>query len=145
MEYTEQRLPVARLPKTAEIPAEIAGLRIPTDDWRLITSRHPNVLVEGPKTSTELLIKALGATLNEPTREWTSSVTTDAAATLVVRAVDTLNAHEQRRLLDCLNGSGGEKPRQVIASATTSLFPLIERGLFLSDLYYKLNTVRLEV
>jgi DNA-binding NtrC family response regulator len=62
---------------------------------------------------------------------------------LIVDEVAELDANDQRFLLGWLNGPGGRT--QVISLTSQPLFPLVERGLFLADLYYRLNIVRPEV
>jgi DNA-binding NtrC family response regulator len=52
--------------------------------------------------------------------------------------VDELVDTDQRRLLDWLGDAVAVK---VISTATASLQPRIERGVFLDSLYYRLNTI----
>lgn len=127
--------------------AELAALNVSPKDWLVIVTARPNVLVEGPERSTELLIQALAAEVNEPTYEWNLPWPKNGGAIVIVRAVDTLNDTEQRQLLDRLNASSGDKfpLRQVIAASARPLFPLIQQGLFREDLYYRLNVVHLEI
>jgi hypothetical protein len=130
-----------------DAPAELAGLRVPPQEWRAIVTVRPNVLTEGPDSSTERLIRAITDTLRGPVSEWDSvSQGQEPASTLIVRHVDLLNAAEQRRLLDYLTAEGSHvRVRQVIATSTRPLYALVESGLLSSDLYYRLNTIRLEL
>jgi hypothetical protein len=130
-----------------ETPIELAGLPVPSQEWHAIVTLGPNVLVEGPEFSAEILIQAVTASLQGPVYEWGSSAPVqEPGATLIVRRVDLLNAEEHRRLLDYLNTEGAEtRVRQVIATSTQSLYALVESGLFDADLYYRLNTIRLEL
>jgi hypothetical protein len=115
-------------------------------DWFVIVSARPNVLVEGPERSTELLIQALAAAVHETMYDWNEAWPKDGLATVIVRAVDTLSDEDQRQVLDLLNDSGnGSPPRQVVTTCARPLFPLIHQGLFREDLSYRLNVVHLKI
>jgi hypothetical protein len=112
----------------------------------VIVSARPNVLVEGPERSTELLIQALATAVHETMYDWSQPWPKDGRATVIVRAVDALNDEEQRQVLDLLNDSGnGFPPRQVITTSARPLFPMVHQGLFREDLYYRLNVVHLKI
>ena len=126
--------------------AGLGALDVSPQDWFVIVSARPNVLVEGPEHSTELLIQALSSAVHEPMYDWSQPWPKDGRATVIVRAVDALNDEEQRQVLDLLNDSGnGSPPRQVITTSARSLFPLVHEGLFREDLYYRLNVVHLKI
>ena len=129
-----------------ETPAELDGLQVPPQEWRAIITVRPNVLAEGPDSSTERLIDAITSTLRGPVYEWDCvSCGQEPASTLIVRHVDLLNAADHRRLLDYLTAEGTQvRVRQVIATSTQPLYAMVESGLLSSDLYYRLNTIRLE-
>jgi transcriptional regulator of acetoin/glycerol metabolism len=58
---------------------------------------------------------------------------------VVLRDIDALDASSQVLLLDWLeNHAGG---RSIISTASASLLPLVEAGLFDRRLYYRVNTV----
>lgn len=59
--------------------------------------------------------------------------------TLILSDVDRLTGSDQVRLLTWLDRAAGRT--QVICTATRSLLPLLEAGSFVSALYYRLNTV----
>ena len=63
--------------------------------------------------------------------------------TVILRDVDTLCKAEQALLHDWLD----RKPDSVQTVATTQspLFPLVQEGLFESDLYYRLNVILLRL
>ena len=60
-------------------------------------------------------------------------------STVVVRDVDALTADEQRALLAWLDS--GESRTQVVSTASAPVLPLVEAGAFNDALYYRLNTV----
>jgi len=133
-------------PRSDTTHAELGALDVSPQDWFVIVSVRPNVLVEGPEHSTELLIHALATTVHETMYEWNQPWPKDGRATVIVRAVDALNDEEQRQVLDLLNDSGnGSPPRQVITTSARPLFPLVHEGLFREDLYYRLNVVHLKI
>ena len=126
--------------------AELGALDVSPQDWFVIVTARPNVLVEGPERSTELLIQALATAVHETMYDWNQPWPKDGRATVIVRAVDALNDEEQRQVLDLLNDSGnGSPPRQVITTSARPLFPLVHEGLFREDLYYRLNVVHLKI
>lgn len=129
-----------------ETPAEVLALRVPAFDWQLIVTARPNLLVEGPQESIECLVAALASVSPEPLWDWRQSPKGAAATTLLVQRIDALTVDEQRQLMDRMRGGEGQPvPRQVISTSATAVFPLVEKGLFREDLYYRLNSMRLEI
>jgi transcriptional regulator of acetoin/glycerol metabolism len=61
----------------------------------------------------------------------------------VIRNVDTLSAGEQKTLLEWLESATTRT--QVITTATAALTPLVEAGAFDETLYYRLNTVYIDL
>jgi hypothetical protein len=133
-------------PENDKTQAELGALDVSPQDWFVIVSSRPNVLVEGPEQSTELLIQALATAVRETMYDWNQPWPKDGRATVIVRAVDALSDEEQRQVLDLLNDSGnGFPPRQVVTTCTRPLFPLVHQGLCREDLYYRLNVVHLKI
>ena len=133
-------------PENDKTQAQLGALDVSPQDWFVIVSSRPNVLVEGPERSTELLIQALATAVHETMYDWNQPWPKDGRATVIVRAVDALSDEEQRQVLDLLNDSGnGVPPRQVVTTCARPLFPLVHQGLFREDLYYRLNVVHLKI
>ena len=63
--------------------------------------------------------------------------------TLILHEVGALTHDDQVRLLAWLDQSEGRT--RVVSTATASLFARVEAGLFFERLYYRLNTVSLNV
>ena len=63
--------------------------------------------------------------------------------TLILHEVGSLTHDDQVRLLAWLDQSAGRT--RVVSTASASLFARVEAGLFLERLYYRLNTVSLNV
>lgn len=73
-----------------------------------------------------------GVVLPEPT-----------GGTLIVLEVDRLDSDQQAQLLRWLNQR--QTPAQVVCTSCESLFRRVQAGHFLTDLYYRLNSVLLDV
>jgi transcriptional regulator of acetoin/glycerol metabolism len=54
-----------------------------------------------------------------------------------------LTLEEQRRLLEWLQETAGRT--RVVSTTSAPLLPLVEDGVFLDTLYYRLNTVYVEL
>ena len=140
-------------------PASRAILPTPPDDIRESTvvsteelqglrDRHPNVLIAGPSAALAAAISEIYPLLRPPV----TSVRIDrhavlhltlAPGTVILRNIAALNRVEQERLRDWLARMSATT--QVVATSTTPVFPLVERGAFLDSLYYRLNMTYFEV
>ena len=69
--------------------------------------------------------------------------TTSQCGTVVLRDVDALNEEEQIRLLRWMDSDTDR--RQVISTASESLLPLVATRAFNATLYYRLNTVYIDL
>jgi len=81
-----------------------------------------------------------------PVCYWTSDVplsTLGAERTVVIRDVATWCLDRQEALLTWL--SQPNRRPQIIATSSIKIFPLVTQGLFLEALYYRLNTILLDV
>jgi DNA-binding NtrC family response regulator len=63
--------------------------------------------------------------------------------TLILEDVAALSRDQQTALLQWLEDVG--RSVQIIATDTEPVFPLVEKGRFLDALYYRLNTVLLDL
>ena len=128
-----------------ETPAELSGLPVPSEEWRAIVALRPNILIEGAECDAERFIGAVTSASQSVAYDWDSLPTeAQTAATVIVRRVDLMSVDEQRQLLRTLDPEGA-RPRQVIATSARPLYPLVEAGRFPADLYYRLNTIRIEL
>jgi hypothetical protein len=62
---------------------------------------------------------------------------------VVLRDVDGLNQEEQRRLLQWLDSA--RYGRQIVSTASERLLPFVNAGTFSDALYYRLNTVYIDL
>ena len=114
------------------------------DDWQLLVSARPNTLLEGPHETTDAIVGEAMEWLAEPFGTWCGAPQAcDRPATLVVRSVSALDRDQQQALLAWLDAPGNRM--QVISTTTDPLYPLVSRGAFLANLYYRLNVLLLDV
>jgi hypothetical protein len=65
------------------------------------------------------------------------------ARTLILQDVGALTHADQHRLLDWLDRTAGRT--QVVSTTPASLWPRVQAGAFIDRLYYRLNTVCMDV
>jgi hypothetical protein len=108
-----------------------------------VTARA-NVLLEGPHEVTDAIVDEAMGWLAGPHATWAGAPPVSGRpATLVVRSVSALDPEQQRALLDWLDAPGDRI--QVISTTIDPLYPLVSRGAFLANLYYRLNVLLLDV
>jgi hypothetical protein len=113
-------------------------------DWQLLVTARPNTLLEGPHEATDAIVGEAMEWLAEPHATWTGAPPScDRPATLVVRSVSALDQEQQQALLAWLDAPGSRM--QVISTTDDPLYPLVSRGAFLANLYYRLNVLLLDV
>jgi hypothetical protein len=123
------------------------GMRWLPEDWRVLQHEHPNVMIVGPADRADAALSTVLAGMSNGVYWWTNDVplpSGDDARTVVIRDVTALTPELQRVLLSWTDDP--DRPsRQVVSTSTISLFPLVEHGRFLDGLYYRLNTVLLDL
>ena len=129
---------------TAELISErLATLDLPfaADDWRILHDTRANALVVGSPMTINAAVASLLPLLRQPLMTWEPSVLREpplpSTGTLVIQRVDSLNAVQQRCLLNHL--SSPTQDLRVISLASTPVYPLVKRGEFSAPLYYRLN------
>jgi hypothetical protein len=118
----------------------------PAPEWVVLRRWRPNVLIAGTFETTEAVVATLLPYLQPPVYCWTPDTSLPApqeVTTMLIRDVATLSLDQQQALLTWLD-QAGPGHAQVVSTAALSLFPLVERSMFLEALYYRLNTVRLD-
>jgi hypothetical protein len=66
-----------------------------------------------------------------------------SARTMILQDVGALTDADQRRLLDWLDQAAGRT--QVVSTTAVSLWPRVQAGAFADSLYYRLNTVCMDL
>jgi hypothetical protein len=117
-------------------------------DWRVLVTTHPNLLVVGTDVAVDDVLSTLPCTYEQCVV--TCSVTVPfvlpsppRSGTLILRDVAAVSPDGQRRLMAWLDETSG-RPR-VIATSARPLWPSVESGEFLDALYYRLNVVYLDL
>jgi hypothetical protein len=121
-------------------------LPAPDQEWQIIVQARPNVLIWGEKSHVESTIVSLVPHLAAPVVAWTfgdDRAALAGAATLIIRDVNHLTSDEQRLVYDWLTHA--ERRVQVLSTAFGPIAHMLEDGSFRSDLYYRINTICLDV
>ena len=106
-----------------------------------------NVLVIGPVAQTEAAVSAIVVALGKLAHFWAPDVplpTRGDGRAIVIRDIATLSPVLQKAWLAWLSTQQQRRP-PIIATSSIAVFPLITQGLFLEDLYYRLNTILLDL
>lgn len=125
-------------------PAATDSSRITPADYDLIIGSRPNVLLHGSHEALTAALSRLLPGLRSPLHissgvTWT--VLSQMPGTVIIEHVASSTLEQQEKLLAWLD----DARVQVITTTATSLFDLVEQGLFLRPLYYRLNTVYVEL
>jgi hypothetical protein len=116
-------------------------------EWAVLRTSPINALLVGSPRLTGAAVARVERSVRQPVVWWAPAQTTDVpeltTGTLVIRDVDHLDQRQQERLTDWI---GTRSPVvQVLALARTPLFARVEDGQFSAALYYRMNTVVVEV
>jgi hypothetical protein len=124
------------------------------DHWRLARAAHVDLLLMGmprvnllliaPDGVVRYVLESLLLNLRAPTATWMPGrplvlPPPGRLGTLVLHDVGNLPAKEQLDLLDWMGHADGRT--QVVSTSSTALLPRVQRGEFIDTLYYRLNTV----
>jgi hypothetical protein len=129
------------------------GLRL--EDWpserdTRANSRMPrvNLLLVGPDEAIEKILETVRPDIREPIAVWRRGERfllppATWRGTMILRDVEALGLEDQGRLLTWLERVAGQT--QVVSTASAPLLSRIESGAFLDTLYYRLNTIYMDV
>ena len=131
------------------LPRPNAPPPLPVSDWRVAQTTPFSVLIVSADDNAidATVTKLLEERSRQPTCWWSHGSqlpVRGAHATVVIRDVVTLSLEQQQAWLSWLNQEDGFHPK-VITTSSIDVYPLVSRGVFLSALYYKLNTVLLNL
>ena len=128
------------------------ALSMPVDRWDAVlpdevltrlARQHPNILLVGPAAFTAAALRIIEPLVQRPIAWWIPdqrrAVPAGGFATLFINGVDGADAEQQSHLCQWLDACPGRV--QVVSTAVTPLFPLLQAGTFLDTLYYRLNHV----
>ena len=105
----------------------------------------PHVLLIGDDPDLATVFHRMQPHLRTTIVPWVPDLTSDLPAapfgTLLVKDVSRLDRTQQARLARI----AAAPHVQIISMASAPLFPLVDRGAFLDELYYRLNMVTLDL
>lgn len=128
------------------------------EHWRLARAAHVDLLLMGmprvnllliaPDAVVRYVLESLLLNLREPTTAWTPGEplvlpTPHQMGTLVLHDVGNLPPDAQLDLLAWLEEADGNV--QIVSATSTPLLPRVQCGAFVDTLYYRLNTVCVDV
>ena len=129
--------------------ADPSALPSAVSDIKIARTTGTNVLVVGPDrllgnvlsmvtldANHDEAIECQGGTLQLPP-------TASRPPTVIVHDVDVLTPADQRRLLDWLDIANGRT--KVVSTSSVPLLPLVESRTFNDTLYYRLNTIYIDL
>ena len=126
---------------------DVSPLESYKSEWRAVRELRCNVLVEGENAVTKAVLRLLLPYAREPVA-WHQSyaplqLPERRTNTFILRNAASLSVNDQARLLDWSGDTHGRT--QIISTAESPLFTLVECGLFDATLYYRLNIMLLRV
>jgi hypothetical protein len=116
-------------------------------EWTILRTSPVNGLLVGSPDLTAAAVAEMGKSLRQPLMWWSPDQGIDlpnlTTGTLAIRDVDDLDARQQEQLVRwiALHAPGV----RVLALAREPLFESVTHGRFSAALYYRLNTVVVEV
>jgi hypothetical protein len=112
---------------------------------RMLREGQARALVIGPCRATDAIVRALRADSSSPVLDVRGDrlILPENPGTLFIHDASTLGAADQVRLLEWLDQS--PPGTSVIAITAEPLFPVVQRGRFLPDLFYRLNLIVIDV
>ena len=129
------------------------------EDWRLVRSAHMdldlarmrrlNLLLIGPQGVIQSVLELMMPGFPAPIVWWRPGQrlvlppTSSSPGTMILHDVEALTCEEQRRVFEWLEQ--GMDQRQVISTTSGPLVELVQAGAFSNALYYRLNTVCVEL
>ena len=114
---------------------------VTADDWHVLQTARPNVLLIGPDAAVAGFLELLLPRLEQPVTDARGQFALPArsSGTLILRDVSQLDADSQQRLAEWL--AGPERRMQVISTSACPLYPFVERNVLSAPLYYSLNVI----
>ena len=117
----------------------------PPEDWRALLRTRAHVLVTGPRGALTAFARSARSELREPvvTIPKGAPLFFDGARTVILSDVNALDTMNQHRLLAWMNESRNADT-QIVSLTSAQVFAFVAKG-FDANLYYRLNTIYLEV
>lgn len=116
-------------------------------DWQVIVTTASNVVVHGTPAVCDVVVSALQPSLGGPVRRWQPEaerpLPDGSTGTLIVEQVPSCSPAQQEALLAWLDEAGRDV--RIVCTAQQPMRDLVRHGFFLARLYYRLNTVYLDL
>jgi hypothetical protein len=140
--------PATEFAGTTRLTTPLDTLSPLPEDCRLARAAGVNLLLVIPPGTNATLTDLLVSELVQPIITWRPGEPLvlpngTQTGTLILREVGALSLPDQRRLLEWLERAAGQT--QVVSTTAAPLTPLVQAGAFLARLYYRLNTVCVDV
>ena len=122
-----------------------ASVSSPVGEHPVRQAWRPNVLLVGALTDVDAALSALVSSASGLVHDWTldAPMPCDRSGVVIIRDVDRVTLTLQDAWVSWLS-AGHDRP-QIIATSGAPVFPLVEGGVFRSELYYRLNTFLLDL
>ncbi len=139
-------------PSTPPLSSQIRKQRritsVPRKDLQVGVMPRTNVLVVGSSEATRIVLDMLRLDLRGPVHKWRPGQplelpTRGRAATMVIEDLTRLTNDEQVRILCWLEQVAGQV--RVVSTTSVPIWPRVAQGEFNEVLYYRLNTVYVDV
>jgi hypothetical protein len=127
---------------TGKLTARSFG--VAADDWHVIQTARPNVLLIGPDAAVAGFLELLMPLLEPPVVEIAEgqfALPAQSGGTIILRDVSRLDADGQQQLSDWLTEPA--RRTRVISTSPYPLYPFVERNALSATLYYTLNVIML--
>jgi hypothetical protein len=116
-------------------------------EWSIITTAHHNLLIVGAPAENATMLQAVERYLQHPIVRCQAqpgvALPEPAAGTLIVSEVTRLDPAQQTQLLEWMNRV--RRDVQVVCTSSQPIFRKVLSGAFLSELYYRINALRLDL
>ena len=144
---------IAAIPGATRANGDVAAVRQSLDgrarelSWSLLRTTQVNALLVGPCQLTEGVVARIDRYARQPLVWWTPEEAVEVpqvvTGTLVIRDIDRMALAQQERLTQWIGAEGAGV--QVLALARLPLFARVRDKRFSAALYYRLNTVVIQV
>jgi hypothetical protein len=112
-----------------------------------LVTRLPSVILRGTDLATDRALAALMPTLFGPIYLWCRgmplSLPSKRGGTQILRDLARLDGNQQKKLVRWLDDTDGRV--HIVSTTSVPLYPLFERGVFLENLYDRLNVIQVDV
>jgi hypothetical protein len=151
----ENPVPIFAAPHRSRVSDRMPQL---PDHWRLARAAHVDLLLMGmprvnllliaPDAVVRYVLESLLLNLGEPITRWSAGEPLNPPSphrtgTLILHDVHTLSPADQLHLIDWMEMAEGRT--QVVSTTSKPLLPRVHAGEFIDILYYRLNTVCVDV